>query len=176
MRGSYRINPEKFPGNILIRTHIMRKKMNKINKYLNVNRIKYLTSTNKKDAIIELAAVFNSDDYDTSEDLVEALLNREEVMSTGIGYGLAMPHARLESVKEISFACGISKKGIYFDSIDDSPVQIIIMTLADKDRYKYLRFLKKVMVLLKDENIRKKIINSGNAEDVMDILSKSDIE
>ncbi len=150
--------------------------MNKIDEYLDVSRIKYLTATNKKDAIIELATVFTSDNYDTSEDLAEALLKREEVMSTGIGYGLAMPHARLESVKDISFACGISKEGIYFDSIDDSPVQIIIMTLADKDRYKYLRFLKKLMVLLKDENIRKKIIDSRRTEDVMDLLSKSRIE
>jgi nitrogen PTS system EIIA component len=150
--------------------------MNKIDEFLNIRRIKYLTSTNKKDAIIELAAVFNSDEYDTSENLVEALLKREDLMSTGIGYGLAMPHARLESVKEISFACGISKKGIYFDSIDESPVQIIIMTLADKDRHKYLRFLKKLMVLLKDESIRKKIIDTETAEEVMDILSTSSIE
>ncbi len=147
--------------------------MDQIDEYLDISRIKFLTSTNKKDAIMELAAVFHSDIYDTSENFVEALFKREELMSTGIGFGLAMPHARLESAKKISFAVGISKSGIFYDSMDEKPVNIIIMTLADKDRNQYLRLLKKLMVLLKDEKIRKKIIDSAGAEDVLKILSEN---
>ncbi len=72
-----------------------------------------------------------------------------------------------EKLKRVALACFINIL------VERVPGNIIIMTLADKDRNQYLRLLKKLMVLLKDEKIRKKIIDSAGAGDVLKILSEN---
>jgi fructose PTS system EIIBC or EIIC component len=105
--------------------------------------IKYLDSTGKFEAIEELAEVFDESDVcSDTKGLIKALKEREEIMSTGIGFGIAIPHARLDTVKRMAFAVGVSKKGIHFDSMDGKPVHLIILVAAGEKQHKeYLRLL-----------------------------------
>ena len=146
--------------------------MSSVTEYTDSKYIRELKSSDKFKAIEELAMVFeNTEVCDDIKSLIHALVEREEIMSTGIGFGIAIPHAKINTVKEMSFAVGISKKGINFDSMDGLPVHLIILVAAGEKQHKeYLRLLSNIMTILKNENIREKIIHSSSPDSIIDIL------
>ena len=84
--------------------------------------------------------------------LMQAILARDEIVSTAIGFGIAIPHARIDSVKRLCMAVGLSPDGIDYPSIDDKPVRVVVMIAASsEDQNLYLRVLSKVMAFLKRE-------------------------
>jgi len=147
--------------------------MKKVSEYTNENFIRKLKSKNKFKAIEELARLFDGAQVCADiDELVNALVEREKIMSTGIGFGLAIPHAKIKSVKDIAFAIGISKAGINFDSIDGKPVHLIILVAAgDRQHKDYLTLLSKIMSILKDEKRRSEIIHAAKPAKIIDILS-----
>lgn len=96
----------------------------------------------------------------------EAILSREVIMSTGVGYGIAIPHARLGTVQEFAIALGISQTGIDYGSvIDDRPVKLICMVVGPNGRHDdYLKILAMLMRFLKSE--RGKILSAYSLGEV----------
>src|SRR5690242_2922718 len=91
---------------------------------VNVN----LTATNKKGVLEELVTVLHQEGL--VKDLrvtVEVLLEREKLGSTGIGQGIAIPHAKTDQAGEVVAAFGLSRKGVQFDSLDGEPVYIFFL-------------------------------------------------
>lgn len=146
--------------------------MKTVAEYTSTQYIKRLKAKNKFKAIEELALAFEGSDVCSSVgDLIEALKEREKIMSTGIGFGIAIPHARLKSVREMTFAIGISAKGIDFDSIDSQPAHLIILVAAGEKQHKeYLRLLSSIMTVLKKEKVKDRIINSDDNEEILSLL------
>jgi len=140
--------------------------------YTSLKYIKNINSSDKFEAIEELARVFDGSGLcDDIDSLVNALKEREGIMSTGIGAGIAIPHAKIPGVKEMAFAIGISEKGIDFDSMDGHSVNLIILVIAGEKQHKdYLRLLSNIMAILKKEPIKEKIIKASNSEDILEIL------
>lgn len=140
--------------------------------YTDLKYIKWLDADNKFKAIEELASVFENSPLSINvAALINALKEREEIMSTGIGFGIAIPHAKIESVKEMAFAVGISKKGINFDSMDGEPVYLIILVAAgDKQHKEYLRLLSNIMGVIKKENVKNNILSAKTAEEIIEQL------
>ncbi|MDY6968122.1 MAG: PTS sugar transporter subunit IIA [Spirochaetota bacterium] len=136
---------------------------------------KRLECNNKFDAIEELANLFQDTKVCSDiDDLINALKEREEIMSTGIGFGLAIPHAKIKAVNELSFAIGVSKEGIDFNSMDGKPVHLVILVAAGEKQHKeYLKLLSNIMSLLKNEDIRKKIINYDSVEDIFKLFKEN---
>ncbi|HPP51203.1 MAG TPA: PTS sugar transporter subunit IIA, partial [Spirochaetota bacterium] len=134
--------------------------------------IKFLKSKNKYKAIEELADVFKGTDVCSDiKAFINALKEREEIMTTGIGFGIAVPHAKLESVHKIAFAIGISKKGIDFNSIDGKPVHLVVLVAAGERQHKeYLKLLSKIMSVLKNDIIRNEMIQAKSTKDIIEIL------
>ena len=143
--------------------------MKGIREYTDVKYISKLKMKNKYKAIEELAQVFKDSPVCANlDELVTALIEREKIMSTGIGFGIAIPHAKIKSVKDIAFAIGISKKGINFDSLDGKPVHLIILVAAGERQHKdYLKLLSRIMSYLKNEPVRQRIINAQNSEEII---------
>jgi mannitol/fructose-specific phosphotransferase system IIA component (Ntr-type) len=150
--------------------------MSPVVSYTKSRYIKKLESTNKLAAIEELARVFEGSDVCSDvEMLIKALKEREEIHSTGIGLGIAIPHAKISAVKEMTFAIGISRKGISFDSLDGNPARIIILVAAGERQHKeYLRLLSNIMAILKNETVKKNIIESESAEEIIKYLQTED--
>lgn len=148
--------------------------MKEIKNYTSAHFIKKLKATNKFKSIEELAQVFKGSEIcGNTDELVTALIEREKIMSTGIGFGIAIPHAKIKSVKEIAFAIGISRKGINFDSLDGKPVNLIILVAAGERQHKdYLKLLSRIMSYLKDEKIRKRIIHADNPEKIIELFNE----
>ncbi|MCU0849131.1 MAG: PTS sugar transporter subunit IIA [Spirochaetes bacterium] len=148
--------------------------MSQVIDFTDLKYIKFLEAENKMGAIGELGSVFdNTSVCDNADILVQALKEREEIMSTGIGFGIAIPHVKIDAVKEMAFAIGISKKGIAFDSMDGEPVHIIIMVAAGEKQHKeYLRLLSNIMAILKKGEVKDRIIDAGSSEEVIEILAE----
>jgi len=131
-----------------------------------------LQSTGKRDALIEIVDNLGKSEAVTdAEALKKAILEREEIMSTGVGLTIAAPHAKLASVKAFTLGLARSAKGIDYDSLDGQPVRIIVTIAApDNDQNTYLRVLAAVMHVLRSEDNRKAILAAGSPEAIIEVF------
>ena len=146
--------------------------MVKISELLSIDRIKILDTTNKDEALGEICKVLvTADTITDSDELEKAIFEREDIISTGIGLGIAIPHVRLKSVTGMTVAIGVIKEGIDYNSFDGDPVNIIIMIAAPEDAHReYLSVLAKIALLLKNESIRKSILKADSPSEIYDVL------
>ncbi|MBZ0136977.1 MAG: PTS sugar transporter subunit IIA [Planctomycetes bacterium] len=131
-----------------------------------------LESTGKRDALIEIVENLGKSEAVTDvEALKKAILEREEIMSTGVGLTIAAPHAKLASVKAFTLGLARSTKGIDYDSLDGQPVRIIVTIAApDNDQNTYLRVLAAVMHVLRNEDNRKAISAASTPEAIITVF------
>jgi nitrogen PTS system EIIA component len=131
-----------------------------------------LKGNSKRDALIEIVENLGTSEAVTDvEALKTAILDREEIMSTGVGLTIAVPHAKLPSVKAFTLGIARSKKGIDYDSLDGQPVRIIAAIAApDNDQNTYLRVLAAVMAVLREEDKRNAILEAENPEDIIKVF------
>jgi fructose-specific phosphotransferase system IIA component len=144
--------------------------------YLDVSRIVDLDVSSKKEALSQLIEVISASEEITDPDVfAKAIFAREKLMSTGIGYHIAIPHARDKSVKDFVIAVGRCKQGLEYESIDDQPVNLIFMIGAsDKQDKDYIKLLSKLMLRLKKDDLLKRILKAETAEEIYQILLKED--
>jgi fructose-specific phosphotransferase system IIA component len=143
-----------------------------ISDYISPERIIQIKSDDKKTALKELISVIVKSEQVTDSKVFEKeIFKREKLMSTGIGYGIAIPHIRHKSIKDFVIAVGISKKGVKYQSIDDQPVHLIFMIGAsDKQDKDYIKLLSKLVLRLKDEDFKNQLINASSAEEVYNVI------
>lgn len=105
-------------------------------------------------------------------ELAEAVFNREQLMSTGIGLGIAVPHVRLNSVQEISLAFGVNDIGITdYESLDNIPIRIIVLIIAGRDQHtNYIQILSRVSRLLKNPLIREQLNATKTDQEIYEII------
>jgi PTS system nitrogen regulatory IIA component len=108
-------------------------------------------------------------------DAIKTLLNREALGSTGIGQGVAIPHAKTEHVKELVGALGVSKKGINFDSLDGEPAYIFFLLLAPVESSgPHLKALARISKLLRDKFFRESLKNASSEKELLRIIKEED--
>jgi len=132
-----------------------------LSKILTIERTVILDSTNKIDALNEMIDLFKDiPGLKNREMLSESIFNREKLMSTGIGLSIAVPHVRLNSVKNLYMALGITKNAISdYESIDKVPVRILVMIVAGKtQQIEYIKTLSRISRILRNQQVRKNII------------------
>jgi mannitol/fructose-specific phosphotransferase system IIA component (Ntr-type) len=110
------------------------------------------------------------------DDLSEAIFRREELMSTGIGINLAIPHCRLEGVKDISAAVAVCPDGISdYVSLDGKPVKLVIMIVAGRHQQnEYIQMLSLLSGRLKKEEVRDRLMAARSPEEVFQILTEEE--
>ena len=103
----------------------------------------------------------------------DMLKRREKLGSTGIGYGIAIPHGRTISVPKLLVAYGHSKKGLDFDAIDKNPVHRIFMIIAPPQEHSnvYLPFLGKLVEVLKSKHVREALSEVKSTDELKDVLA-----
>jgi PTS system fructose-specific IIA component/PTS system nitrogen regulatory IIA component len=108
----------------------------------------------------------------TPEDIVKAILKRELLGSTGIGRGVAIPHAKHSSVDRLIGAVAISKGGVAFDSLDGEPVFVFVMLISPNDRPgDHLRALENVSRCLRDDGFVKALRNAADHDAIWELLA-----
>jgi mannitol/fructose-specific phosphotransferase system IIA component (Ntr-type) len=145
----------------------------KLSKYLSSERVVDLEAADKAGALSELCGVIaTSKNVRDAKAFRKALLAREAVLSTGIGLGLAVPHAKVASVRDFTMAVGRSKPGIEWQSLDGAPVRIIVMIAAnEKQAAEYTKVLAAVVAKVKPEDVRRRVLEAAGPADVYAILS-----
>ncbi len=106
------------------------------------------------------------------ENVLEAIFEREEKMSTGMQNGVAIPHGKTDSVKSLVAAVGLNKAGVDFDSMDGEPSTIFIMTVSPiKRRGPHMQFLAEVSRLLCQPAERAKLMACQTHNEIHDLLT-----
>ncbi len=112
---------------------------------------------------------------DEFESIIKAILKREELGSTGIGRGVAVPHTKHPSVDHLVGTVAISSEGVDFDSLDGEIVQLFFLLISPPDRPgDHLRALENISRQLRDDTFCKFLKQSKTAEDILQLLDEAD--
>jgi PTS system nitrogen regulatory IIA component len=103
---------------------------------------------------------------------LEAVLEREEKMSTGMNNGVAIPHGKTDCVPQLVAAVGLKRDGVDFVSTDGKPATIFIMTISPASRSgPHIQFLAEVSKILRDAASRQKLLEAKHPEEILDVFS-----
>lgn len=137
-----------------------------------------LKSNSKSDVINELVNKLDqAGKLNNKEEYKKAILKREEEFSTGIGDGIAIPHAKTAAVKTPALAFGRSKAGIDYDSLDGSNAHIFFMIAASEGAHNdHLDTLSRLSSMLMNEGFRNGLMNAKTEKDILDLIDKQENE
>ena len=125
-----------------------------------------LRAQTKRDAIAELVELLESaHGIDSQGEILDRVLRREAMMSTGIGNGVAIPHGKAKLVDRMVAACGVSTEGIEFESADGEAARLFILLVApESGGALHVKVLANISRLLKEESVRQSLREAPNAE------------
>jgi fructose-specific phosphotransferase system IIA component len=131
-----------------------------------------LESTDKDGVIVEMIDLLVANgDIDDRDGALQVVMDREALMSTGIGNGVAIPHGKTEGVSHIVGAIGITAGPLEFDSVDKEPVRLVILMVSSAaETGPHIRALSRISRLLADETFRQRLIDAPTADDVVEIV------
>ena len=135
-----------------------------------------LKATDKKSAIVELVEILKTTKKVKKTDgIIEVVLEREKLGSTGIGQGVAIPHGKTDVLQEQVGALGVSRKGIEFNSLDGEPVHIIFLLVGPVEvAGQHLKALSRISRLFKDKFLRQAIRDAKTKEEIIKIIQQED--
>jgi fructose-specific phosphotransferase system IIA component len=149
----------------------------KIMEFLSKKGIKIgLESIEKEDVLKELVAVLGEvKDIGDQKSIVRALIERENLGSTGIGQGIAIPHGKTDRVDELVAVLGISHKGVNFESLDGELVYIFFLLVAPKETAgPHLKALAQISRLLRDSYFCELLKRCKSAEEVYELIRREE--
>lgn len=144
---------------------------------LTLERVVFIDSSLKEDALKQLAAKLSTSPLvHNHHELETSIFRREELMSTGIGLGVGVPHVRLESVDDLVMALGIARTPLTnYASLDKEPVQIVCMVAAGGQQHsQYIRALSAISSRLKNKEIREQLIAAADEQAAFKIFTGED--
>ena len=123
--------------------------------------------------LIDLLVGLRKIDRACRDTILAALKQREETMSTGIGFGIAIPHASSESVDEVVAAFGRSSHGIEFDALDNAPVKFVVLFIVPKNQFQtHLRTLASIAKFLNDRTVRESLAAAETREQILAVFEE----
>ena len=136
--------------------------------------ISEMTATERWPAIVELIDLLVSRGKIKAPDrdsILASLKQREETMSTGIGFGIAIPHCSSDRLDEVVAAFGRSSAGIEFDALDNAPVKFVVLFIVPKNQFQtHLRTLASIAKFLNDRSIRESLGLAKSREEILTIF------
>lgn len=132
-----------------------------------------------KDQLLEqmVGMLVRSRRVPTSDVLMQELLKREHIMSTGIGGGIALPHALSNDVRDLVMVFAHTREPIDFQALDGHPVDLVFMLVGPKSASSiYLKLLARVSRLLQNEDFKQRLRRAGTPEQVLEVFSGEDLE
>jgi PTS system nitrogen regulatory IIA component len=148
----------------------------KLSDFIKKENIVFLDTNDMKETVeILVENAYNSGIIKEKKMFINAVLEREELVSTGIGLGVALPHAKLLEIEDFFIVIGINKEGIDWDAIDRNPVGIVFLIGGpekENSQKEYLKIISKFMLLIKNKDRRLMLLNSSSQEEVVNIFEK----
>ena len=142
---------------------------------IDINRISRDTDVlSKKRALEELSQLITKDQTQLdASGIFDSLISRERLGSTGVGYGIAIPHGRIKNCNKITGAFIQLNQGIDFDAIDNQPVDMLFaLAVPEESTDEHLQILALLAAMFNDENFRKQLRNSKSNEETYRLLTE----
>jgi len=131
------------------------------------------TKTEILNAIIDVAS--SQDRVVDKERVREAIFEREKIMSTGVGAGFAIPHAKSDSVSDIVAAFAVTAQPIDYQSLDDQPVRIIFLLVGRENMVgPHIKLLSRISRLMNNEDFRKRLLEAQTPKDILEIFRQEE--
>jgi PTS system nitrogen regulatory IIA component len=135
-------------------------------------RIKFLNS-NTQDEIIDEMSQLSKDVVTDVDGFKRTILEREAIISTGIGQGFAIPHVKNEYVERFFITMGIVREGVEWDAIDNKPVHIIFMIGGpDGKQNEYLSILSKLSLIIKNPLNKEFMLNASDSAEILNFFER----
>jgi len=143
-----------------------------IRQYLNPKLVSFLNDKTRDNVIRSLVeALGREKKIRDDEALFTAIIEREKIVTTGIGMGVAIPHAKLQEYDDFFIAIGILNNGVDWSSLDNHPVRLVFLIGGPDDKQtEYLQILSSLTLAVKDEERRKKILHAQSADEVVKLF------
>ena len=131
-----------------------------------------LKGETKEEIIAELVDSLANNDAITDRDKVlQAVLEREKIMSTGIGDGIAIPHGKSDSVERLIAALGTQRRGVDFEALDGEPAYVFFLLVSPSNvSGPHIKALARISRLLKNDEFKKKLITAESSTAIIDII------
>lgn len=144
--------------------------MVKITRYLDPKLVVLLSTETRDDTLHALIERLKGENkLKDSDTFFNSIIERERIVSTGIGMGVAIPHAKLPDYNEFFIAIGILPKGVDWKALDGGPVRIVFMIGGPDDKQtEYLQILSSLTMAIKDETRRKKLLTLNSPEKIIE--------
>ena len=135
-----------------------------------------LQNTEKNKIISEMVDILHQvHNFEDPEIVINAVLEREKIMSTGVGDGVAIPHGKADGVKELVASFGVTKEDVDFASIDNKPVRLIFLLVGPQNLTgPHLKALSRISRLMHNGKFRQKLINAKSSTEVLEALGKEE--
>jgi nitrogen PTS system EIIA component len=149
----------------------------RIQDILQKNAIIINLEASKKTELLMQMAQYMASLYDLKDKaiVVQKILDREAEMSTGIGFGIAIPHARLEGLDRVYMIAARITRGIEFDAIDEQPVHLIFMMLSPANTSTpYTQILSSLSRIMSYEEIRQSLIEADSVESFLGVIARGE--
>ncbi len=137
-----------------------------------------LEASNKRDAVAELVDLLESAHGLRSQgEILDRVMRREAMMSTGIGNGVAIPHGKARALDRMLAACAVSHGGVEFDSVDGEPAHILILLVSPENvGTPHVKVLANISRLLKEESVRKTLREVDSAAQFLAALKSAEAQ
>lgn len=135
-----------------------------------------LKKTDKEEIIEEMVDyLYNKKKIGNRDKILRAILDREKVMSTGVGDHVAIPHGKADGVKDIVALLGITENDVDFHSIDNKPVRLIFLLVGPPDKTgPHLKALSRISRLMHREEFRNRLLKSTTAREIMGVIEEEE--
>ena len=107
--------------------------------------------------------------------MLEAVLEREKIMSTGIGDGIAIPHGKSESVIKLAAALGTQRRGVDFEALDGEPAYVFFLLVSPANvSGPHIKALARISRLLKNDDFKKRLVAAPTPEEIMSVIESEE--
>ncbi|MCX7040105.1 MAG: PTS sugar transporter subunit IIA [Spirochaetes bacterium] len=142
-----------------------------LKEYISKERIAFLEARDKQDALAKLIGLSDDPRHVIDfEQFQNALLDREYIVTTGIGQNVAIPHIKSRWVKDFFITIGVFKNGVEWQSLDEKPVHLAFLIAGPEEHENYLRILAKLTLIIRNKEKRRAIIGAATPEQVFKLL------
>jgi mannitol/fructose-specific phosphotransferase system IIA component (Ntr-type) len=136
-----------------------------------------LKARDKRGIIAELAARLVAETGGRLEDVIQAVEERESVLSTGVGFGVAIPHARSPEVRELCIVSGVSPEPVPYDSIDGEPVRLFFLIVGpESSAGLHVKILSRIARLVRRDGVRRDLVEARTPDEFYHVLRRAEEE
>jgi mannitol/fructose-specific phosphotransferase system IIA component (Ntr-type) len=135
-----------------------------------------LEATTKDEVLTELVDVLAADGAVIDRDeALRVVRERERVLSTGIGHGVALPHGKSETCESLAMAAGVTREPLEFDALDEEPVRLVFLLVGPETAAGlHIKALSRISRLVRQPELRERLLAASDRQEFLDVLREAE--